>query len=216
MKGMYQKIKSFIQDKDFLYQLFAGALVLLFGMVTSVLGNHYATSHMGASIPDIFIWGISSKNMVLYYVLSAFIFLVSFVVLAIWKSRTAPFLLYSIGIFYIVRSGFIVLTNPGFPEGIVGMHTASPFIKEYFFGGDLFFSGHAGAPFLVALLLWDYNKILRTYFLAISVGAAIIVLVGHYHYSVDVAGAYFITYTIYKMAQRFFPKAYEYFKQGVA
>lgn len=214
MNTIRQKINDFLKYNDFFYQLFAGALVLLFGMVTSVLGNQHATAHMGASVPDIFIWGISSQNMVSYYVGTAITFLIAFGLLIIWKPRTAPFLLFALGMFYIIRSGFIILNTPGFPEGIVGMETATPFIKKYFFGGDLFFSGHAGAPFIISLALWNYHKIARTLFLAISIGSAIVVLVGHYHYSVDVAGAYFITYTIYKMAQRFFPKAYEYFTKA--
>lgn len=216
MMNLFQRMKAFVRDHDFFYQLFAGALVLFLGMITSVLGNHYATIHMGTPVPDIFIWGISSNNMVIYYVWSALSFLIALGLLIIWKPKTAPFLLFGLGMFYLVRSGFIVLNTPGFPEGIVGMETATPFIKKYFFGGDLFFSGHAGAPFFVALALWDYKKTLRTLFLAISIGSGIIVLVGHYHYSVDVAGAYFITYTIYAISKYLFPKAYEYFKRSVA
>ena len=214
MKTIYEKIKAFITDKDFLYQLFAGALVLFLGMITSVLGNQHATANMGPSVPDIFIWGISSQNMVTYYVWSAIVFLIALGLLCIWKPRTIPFLFLGLGMFYIIRAGFMILTTPGFPEGIVGMETVTPFVKKYFFGGDLFFSGHAGAPFFVALALWTYHKIARTLFLAISIGSAIIVLVGHYHYSVDVAGAYFITYTIYSMTKYYFPRAYEYFKQA--
>jgi uncharacterized membrane protein len=168
MKNAYEKVKVFLKDPDFFYQLFAGSLMLLLGMVTSVLGNHHATTHMGASVPDIFIWGISSQNMVSYYVGTAITFLIVLGCFIIWKPRTAPFLLFALGMFYLIRSGFIILNTPGFPEGIVGMNTASPFIKEYFFGGDLFFSGHAGAPFLVALALWNYHKIARTVFLAVS------------------------------------------------
>ena len=32
-------------------------------------------------------------------------------------------------------------------------------------------------------------------------------LLGHYHYSIDVASAYFITYTIYVLCVKFFPKS---------
>ena len=216
MNNAFQNVKHFFQDKDFFYQLFAGSLLLFLGGITSALGTRHATAHMGASVPDIFIWGVSSQNMVTYYVACALVFLAVLILVLIWKPRTAPFIFYALGVFYIVRSGFMILNTPGLPQGIVGMETATPFIKSCLFGGDLFFSGHAGAPFLAALLFWDYNKMLRTLFLAISVGSAIVVLVGHYHYSVDVAGAYFITYTIYKISLYLFPKAYEHFKQGTA
>ena len=56
-----------------------------------------------------------------------------------------------------------------------------------FFGADLFFSGHTGMPFLLALIFWDWRRV-RYMFLFISVACAIIVLAG-LHYSIDVCSA---------------------------
>ncbi len=213
MKQRYSDLKKLFTDKVFLHQLLAGALLLCLGAITTSLANTYATAHMGPSVPDIFIWGISSDNVVIPYIWSAILFIVFTLAVVIKKPNTLPFLLFGLAAFYIIRSGFIVLTNPGLPEGIVGIDTVSPFIKKFFFGGDLFFSGHAGAPFFVALTFWEENSVIRTLFLALSIASGIIVLVGHYHYSVDVAAAYFITYTIYKIACYWFPVAHNYFLQ---
>jgi membrane-associated phospholipid phosphatase len=78
----------------------------------------------------------------------------------------------------------------------------------FFTGHDLFFSGHVGLTFLMALLLWDTPK-LRYIYLAISAVFAVVVLLGHLHYSIDVLGAYFITYSVYMLSMRIFKKDYE-------
>lgn len=73
----------------------------------------------------------------------------------------------------------------------------------FFTGDDLFFSGHVGLTYLMALIFWR-TPLLRYIYLALSVMFAVVVLLGHLHYSIDVFAAYFITYTIYTMASRWF------------
>ena len=62
----------------------------------------------------------------------------------------------------------------------------------------------------MALLFWP-NKLLRYFFLACSVFFAIAVLLGHVHYTIDVASAFFITYGVYKIACYLFPRDYALF-----
>lgn len=62
----------------------------------------------------------------------------------------------------------------------------------------------------MALVFWN-DKLLRYAFLAWSAYMSVVVLLGHYHYSIDVASAYFITYTVYVLCERFFPKAFAIF-----
>jgi hypothetical protein len=57
----------------------------------------------------------------------------------------------------------------------------SMLVNKFSFGGDLFFSGHTGLPFLMALLFWE-NLRLRVLFIASSVFFGIIVLMGHILY----------------------------------
>ena len=78
-------------------------------------------------------------------------------------------------------------------------------VRDFAFGGDLFFSAHTGTPFLMALAFWD-NKFLRILFIVTAVFFGVIVLLGHFHYSIDVLAAFFITYTIYHMAEIIFKK----------
>jgi membrane-associated phospholipid phosphatase len=73
------------------------------------------------------------------------------------------------------------------------------------FGGDLFFSGHTGMPFLLALIFWE-DKWTRFLFLGFSIMFGIVVLLAHLHYSIDVLSAFFITYTIFHLALYIFKK----------
>ena len=82
-----------------------------------------------------------------------------------------------------------------------------------FNGNDLFFSGHTGLPFLLALIFWE-NKKLRFLFLGFSVLFAVVVLLGHLHYSIDVFAAYFITYTIFHICKFLFKKDWQLFLQN--
>ena len=65
----------------------------------------------------------------------------------------------------------------------------------------------------MALVYWQRTW-LRYIFLAWSVAFAITVLLGHIHYSIDVASAYFITYTIYQLAIWAFPREYALFHES--
>jgi membrane-associated phospholipid phosphatase len=84
-------------------------------------------------------------------------------------------------------------------------------VGKFSFGADLFFSGHTGLPFLMALIFWK-NKLLRYSFLFLSVFFGLIVLLGHIHYSIDVLSAFFITYTIWHVSEKLFPKDLQIFK----
>jgi hypothetical protein len=77
-------------------------------------------------------------------------------------------------------------------------------------GNDLFFSGHTGLPFLIALIFWDHIY-LRALFLGSSVVFGVIVLLSHLHYSIDVFSAFFITYSIYHIAIKLFQNDFDFF-----
>jgi hypothetical protein len=77
-------------------------------------------------------------------------------------------------------------------------------------GDDLFFSGHTGFPYLMALIFWN-TKPLRWLFLAASIFFGGAVLLGHLHYSIDVFSAFFITYGIFNIAIRLFKNDFNFF-----
>ncbi len=87
-------------------------------------------------------------------------------------------------------------------------------MSKFAFGGDLFFSGHTGLPFLMALVFWK-KPILRYFFIASAIGFGAVVLLTHLHYSIDVLSAFFITYTIFHIAEFLFRKDRKLFYSGL-
>ncbi len=59
----------------------------------------------------------------------------------------------------------------------------------------------------MALIFWN-DKFWRRIFLVLSFVFAASVLLSHVHYSIDVFAAPFITYGIFKIAAKFFPRDY--------
>ncbi|MEK7134975.1 MAG: phosphatase PAP2-related protein, partial [Patescibacteria group bacterium] len=88
--------------------------------------------------------------------------------------------------------------------------TSNVMFRNLMFGADYFFSGHTGLPFLLALSYWS-NKYLRNIFLTISFIFGASALLGHYHYSIDVFAAFFISYGILHIARWLFAKDYKLF-----
>ena len=74
----------------------------------------------------------------------------------------------------------------------------------------LFFSGHTGLPFLLALMFWEH-KVIRNIFLTFSFTFAIVVLLGHIHYSIDVLSAFFISYGILDVCKFLFKREWKIF-----
>lgn len=86
-------------------------------------------------------------------------------------------------------------------------------MQSFTFGGDLFFSGHTGAPFLLALMFWKDPRLRLTFLAATALfGAA--VLLGHLHYSIDVFAAFFISYGIHDLARFVFRREQESFDRA--
>jgi hypothetical protein len=77
----------------------------------------------------------------------------------------------------------------------------------------MFFSGHTGMPFLLALIFWD-NKPLRYILFSASLIFGVSMILGHLHYSIDVAAAFFISHSIYRIGRRLFSADYKLFHKS--
>jgi membrane-associated phospholipid phosphatase len=206
--------KKYFSDKNFLISFFGSLILLGVSLISQFFVSGYVNSLPNAPVSDlilsntrvyevgpIFVWG------------SVLLVIVALFVTFRWINYL-PFGFKSVALFTLIRSVFVSLTHvSAFPTHIVIDSTF--FNKEVFSGiftgNDLFFSGHTGLPFLFALMCWD-NKILRIIFLSFSLLFAVIVLLGHIHYSIDVLSAFFITYGIFQICKFLFKKEWELFK----
>jgi hypothetical protein len=189
-----------------------------FAFATALATNNvaiiYATERASNPVTDLILSNIPVFDVdgIFVYGIALFILFVVFVLLL--NPKQIPFTLYSLAIFFLVRAIFISLTHMGpfptqtpiqFTSGI-GIYLSNLFLV----GDDLFFSAHTGAPFLLALVFWR-QPLLRYIFLASSIFFGSIALLGHIHYSIDVAAAFFISFGIYHIALKLFEPQHELF-----
>ncbi len=207
----YKALKS---HKVFYFQLAVGFLLLAVSSLVSYWANNYTITHASFAVSDIILDNIRPVNVDYVFMGGGLGFILLLVGLAFYRPARLPFMLKAASLFILVRAFFIILTHLAPPAAMTFVSSDS--LLERFTlgsGNDLFFSGHTGFPFLMALVFWN-NKTLRYVFLAISLFFGGAVLLGHLHYSIDVFSAFFITYGIYRIALYFFKKDYQLFEEA--
>ena len=188
----------------------AGGLFVV-SVAVNFYAARYATESESNPVTDIILSHLPVFDVggIFAYGVLALAFTVAVVILL--RPQSIPFVLASLAVFILIRSLFITLTHIGpFPQHAT--YDSLPIAGRLFlFGGDLFFSGHTGIPFLMALISWQ-TRALRYSFVCWSILFAATSLLGHYHYTIDVLSAYFITYAIHHINIWLFPKEYAVFR----
>ncbi|MDO8183799.1 MAG: phosphatase PAP2-related protein [bacterium] len=193
-------------NKDYWLSIITGFIFLIFSLVINFYANLYAVERASNPVTDIILSNVPVFDLDGLFIYGAFGLVALIAYLGLSKPRRLPFILKSIALFVIIRSVFISLTHIGiYPtHATLDSNPLDFLLRRFALGNDLFFSGHTGLPFLMALLFW--NKIYWRYiFLTLSLIFGVVVLLAHLHYSIDVLAAFFITYSIYHLARRFFP-----------
>lgn len=213
MKLLRLKYKKYYENKKFLFSIIISIILLIGSLIVSAYAVSYATEKASNAVTDIILSNTQALNVDAIFIYGPIFtwFLVAF--MCVIEPKQAPFILKSLALFVLIRSAFVSLTHLGVYPAYSEILTNNP-ISRLSTGYDLFFSGHTGSPFLMALIFWQ-DKVLRYFFLFLSVFFGAIVLLGHYHYSIDVFAAFFITFAIYHMASFFFKKDKLLFKHGL-
>ncbi len=185
---------------------FGGALALNYvaGMAADAAGRtaHVEPDRLWRWLPLVdtswvFVWGFGAFVACL------------FIVVALRERRRAAYIAWSYALLIALRSFFIVLTPMRLPPEAI--HIGGGFLFEKLgryltFEHDLFFSSHTACPFLAFLIL--RGPYVRLLFLFFSLMLATAVLLGRLHYSIDVFGAFFITYALHIFEAKYFQTAY--------
>jgi len=200
-----QTYRKLFSDKNYLESLFAAIIVFFGSLVVNFYAGIYATERASNAVTDIVLSNTRVYDLDGFFVfgpvaLALFVFFLCFL-----HPQKLPFTLKSIALFILIRSVFISITHIGpFPDQLV-IVTGASIIKNFTFGGDLFFSAHTGLPFLLAMIFYK-SKTLRYLFMIAAILFGAVVLLSHRHYSIDVLSAFFITYAIYHIAIKLFKK----------
>jgi hypothetical protein len=203
MEQIKAKYKVHFRNKDFLLSLFFSFVIFAAAIIANFYAGTYATKIASNSVTDIILSNIRAYDLDGLFVYGSFVFSIFILFIFAIKPQQIPFVIKSISLFIIIRAIFITLTHIGpFPSQIA---ISSDILSKLTFGADLFFSGHTGLPFLLALIFWK-DKIIRYISIFFSLSFAVIVLLSHMHYTIDVLSAFFITYGIYHIALFIFHK----------
>lgn len=208
-----QTCKNYFTNRIFLISFFGGITLLLLSLITRSYVSQYLKSLPDTPVNDLILSNIRVYDVSAVFIYGSVVFLFLVIFIGFKKINTLPFILKSIALFNLIRFFFVIMTHiSAFPTQIVinSSFWNSPIFDGIFTGNDLFFSGHTGLPFLLALIFWD-NKNLRIIFLSFSIIFGIVVLLGHIHYSIDVLSAYFITYGIFVFCKILFKKEWQFF-----
>ena len=197
-----QNYRINFSDKSFLISFFGGILLLTISLVTQFFVIDYVNSLSSTPVTDIILSNIRVYDVGGIFVYGSIILTILGVFLGLRRLNFMPFAMKSLALFTLIRAVFVTLTHISpFPTHTIinlPFFLNNEAFSGIFTGNDLFFSGHTGLPFLLALIFWQYRTE-RTIFMGFSIMFAIVVLLGHIHYSIDVLSAYFITFSIFQI-----------------
>lgn len=184
-------------------ELILSVFILVLALILDRFARNYAAVKGVARPTDFILDHVPVMNVdfavVWLYILVWFVFITYVLV---FNPRKAHYYIGMLSLFIVVRAGFSILTHMASPPE-VNYDTYIPFFYQWFrFPNALFFAAKVGIPFLVFLMV--PNKKLKIFMLTASVLLAIGVLLMHLHYTIDVVGAYFITFGIYRLGGHIF------------
>lgn len=213
MQEIFHRQKLYWSNQQFLITSGIGVLFFIAAMILHYAAGTYATQLKGVAVPDLILSRLPVMDVNIIFIEGNILFWGIVTFLLFNQPKRIPFVIKALALFMITRAFFVILTHLGpDPNQIVLRHNS--LLDKFTFGGDYFFSGHTGAPFLMALVFWNH-KYLRIIFLIASIIFAVTVLLGHLHYSIDVFAAYFITFGIYHIARYLFDDDYRLMLHGL-
>ncbi len=204
MTVLIQKYKIFFSDKRLLWSSLFGLILLIGSVFVNYYAGTFAAERASNAVTDVILSNTRVYALDGIFIYGSLLLCVFISILCLVRPERIPFTVKTIALFVLIRSLFITLTHIG-PFTTHAIIDPKSIINDFSFGADLFFSGHTGLPFLMALIYWE-NKTLRAIFIITAIVFGIVVLLAHLHYSIDVLSAFFITYSIFHIAEKFLEK----------
>jgi len=187
--------------------LYIGLLSVIVGIGLNIASQTYLHNYMseGKTLPmlsDLILDNIPFFNVSLVYDLFSLIpiFLVMIYIVHKKDFNRIPFLLLMVGIFYIVRGIFIVLTPFGNPPMFNGSDSLFNGFSKYELG--VYPSGHAGNVFLLYLLVKSRGY--KWLIISCLVIVIITLFLARGHYSIDILSGLFFAYAIRAFGEKYF------------
>jgi hypothetical protein len=203
--------RNLFASRAYVRSLSQGAAFLAASLIAIAAAVSFATTNASNYVADLVLHNVGPYNMRFAFVYGTFaVFAITAALLA-WRPNRLPFALKAIALFLVVRAVFVSLTH--IAPSPIDPQAPAPFLNAIFYGSDQFFSGHTGMPFLCALCFWHMPQ-WRYFYLTATVFFGAVVLLGHYHYSIDVLAALFITHGIFQIACWMFRQDFTLFRSS--
>jgi len=197
--------------KERIRSLFVGLFFLALALMLQGYASEYSTANSERYVGDLLLDHLPVVNLNLLIIEGAFFMVLITLCLLLLQPKRLTFALKTVAVFVAIRSVCVAVTHLGlYPNQVL---PGNGFVDQVYIALNLqagyFFSAHTGLPFLMALIFWD-DKPWRHVFLTVSLLMGISVLLAHIHYSIDVVGAPFMTYSIFKLSQYLFAGDYKW------
>jgi hypothetical protein len=187
--------------------LYIGLLAVLAGIGLNMASQSYLHDYIseGKTLPmlsDLILDNLPVIDLSLIYDSVSLIPIILAIIYIFHKKdyNRIPFFLLLIGIFYIVRGIFIVLTPFGNPPMFNGSDPLFHGFANYELG--VYPSGHAGNVFLILLLVKNQGY---KWIIGICLVIVIVALfLSHGHYSIDILSGIFFSYAIRAYGEKHF------------
>jgi len=216
MKTFSQKWKTLLKDKRYVLLFIFSILILFFAEYLLVVITTYKDGFTNfPSVGDLILDHISVRDWMPLYLYGPFVaLLITLFYLIFFRPDLFPFALFTFALIDLFRAFTISLTDIAPPADIIYLQKPELIdasLKYLFMKSDLFFSGHVSHVLLSFFLFKEFK--IRWFMLIWSFVMGATVLVMHVHYSIDVFAAFFITYGVYKIAEKIYSKVNKSFLQ---
>jgi hypothetical protein len=172
----------------------------------------YVTFRPGVQVPDLILDRLPSIDLSFLFTYGYMTLIMGMFLYPMFRRiRMLHVVAIQFSLLLIIRSLFMIFTHVATPAGAVPVHFPG-FFSHLYFENDMFFSGHTAMPFL-GFYLFRPSR-LRYVYLVGSIVMGLVVLAMHLHYSIDVLGAFFMTYCSYQMGSALIHRLDPAYREG--
>ena len=191
------------QSSDYRKKLITGLILISFILFSLPFFFQAIEQRNGISFNDYLLSWLPAYDLSIY--IFTVIWSMTLLTFSRFKQDPNIFLTFLWGFILINLSRFVSigLIPLNAPADLIPIHDP---ISNHFYGPkfitkDLFFSGHTASTFLLLLCLEKKNLVFYI-FLLYHINTVFFLIITHEHYTIDILGAYFITYSIYTFMEQ--------------
>lgn len=193
----------FSTNKTFRRKMISTLVILIIVILSLPSFFSYIEERKGAYLHDLILQHIPAADVSLFTFLIIWSTSGLVIVRCIQRPSFALLMLMSFTLLCLARMASITMVPLDPPDGLIKLNDPLTSLiyggKDKFITKDLFFSGHTSNMFLMYLCLEKRSdKILA---LMASILVAILVLIQHVHYTIDVLFAFIFTYLVFRISK---------------